>query len=313
MKSYISRCKPWLRWLVLGMTLFFLATAIKNHWREVASLQITGKSWGCLAMALAVTFLAHLWSAWVWLLILREFQSVGDAGINYRRGLQIYLKTNIAKYIPGNIWHFYGRIIAVKNADIALGIATLSVLLEPLLMAAAALLIALITINTAHLWLQILCLIVVLGAVNPGILNPVLGWLGRVKLRSNNLANTEEKPSTPIQLQRYPIKPLLGELGFVGLRGIGFMITLVAMGYFNWLEVPRVFGAFSLAWLLGLVVPGAPGGLGVFEATALGLLESSIAPGILLGTIAFYRVVSITAETAAAAWAAGDEKSRNSR
>ncbi|BAI90358.1 MULTISPECIES: lysylphosphatidylglycerol synthase domain-containing protein [Oscillatoriales] len=313
MKSYISRCKPWLRWLILGITLFFLATAIKNHWREVAALQITGKSWGYLAVAWVVTFLAHIWSAWVWLWILTELKYGGDKGIDFRRGIQIYLKTNIAKYIPGNIWHFYGRIVATKNAGIALGIATLSVLLEPLLMAAAALFIALITLESAHLWLQILCLIVVLAAVHPRLLNPVLGWLGRVKLRSENFSDFKDKYTDTIQLQRYPIKPFLGELVFVGLRGIGFILTLLAMGYFNWLEVPRVFGAFSLAWLLGLVVPGAPGGLGVFEATVLGLLESSIAPGILLGTIAFYRVVSITAETAAAAWAAGDEKARNSR
>lgn len=313
MKSYISRCKHWLRWLILGITLFFLATAIKNHWREVATLPITRLSWGYLAVAWAVTFLAHIWSAWVWLWILTELKYGGDEGIDFRRGLQIYLKTNIAKYIPGNIWHFYGRIIATKNAGMALGVATLSVLLEPLLMAAAALFIALITTNLAHLSLHILGLIVVLAAVHPRLLNPVLKWLGRVKLRLDNFTDTQDRYTDTIQLQRYPIKPFLGELGFVGLRGIGFVITLVAMGYFNWLEVPRVFGAFSLAWLLGLVVPGAPGGLGVFEVTVLGLLESSIAPGILLGTIAFYRVVSITAETVAAAGAAGDEKSSSSR
>jgi len=48
--------------------------------------------------------------------------------------VQIYLQTNIAKYLPGNVWH-YGRISAVK-AGVSGSAATLSVLLEPLLMAA---------------------------------------------------------------------------------------------------------------------------------------------------------------------------------
>lgn len=312
LKYYISHFKPYLRWLVVGITLFFLATAIKNHWREVAEIQLTGASWGYLGLSLVVTFTAHLWSGWVWLLILQEFKSSENLGINYRSGLQIYLKTNIAKYIPGNIWHFYGRIVAVKNAGVSLGVATLSVLLEPLLMAAAALFIALITIKTSHFLLQILCLVLVLAAVHPRILNPVVGWLGRLKFKSQDVSNVEGTIANPVQLQRYPLKPFLGELGFVGLRGTGFILALVAMGYFNWLEVPMIFGAFSLAWLLGLVVPVAPGGLGVFEATALALLESHIPPGILLGAIAFYRVVSIIAETVAAGLATGDEKSLKS-
>jgi len=49
--------------------------------------------------------------------------------------VQIYLQTNIAKYLP-NVWH-YGRISAAVKAGVSGSAATLSVLLEPLLMAAA--------------------------------------------------------------------------------------------------------------------------------------------------------------------------------
>jgi len=52
--------------------------------------------------------------------------------------VQIYLQTNIAKYLPGNVWHYYGRISAAVKAGVSGSAATLSVLLEPLLMAAAA-------------------------------------------------------------------------------------------------------------------------------------------------------------------------------
>jgi uncharacterized membrane protein YbhN (UPF0104 family) len=43
-----------------------------------------------------------------------------------------------------------------------------------------------------------------------------------------------------------------------------------------------LLGAFSLAWLLGLVVPGAPGGLGVFEATAIALLQQRFSGGLVI-------------------------------
>jgi hypothetical protein len=29
--------------------------------------------------------------------------------------IKVYLKTNIAKYLPGNFWHYYGRIMEAKN------------------------------------------------------------------------------------------------------------------------------------------------------------------------------------------------------
>lgn len=65
-----------------------------------------------------------------------------------------------------------------------------------------------------------------------------------------------------------------------------------------------VLSAFSFAWLLGLVLPVAPGGIGIFEATAIALLQNNFPPGILLGAIAFYRLISLAAEAigGASAW-----------
>ncbi|WP_354635191.1 hypothetical protein [Planktothricoides raciborskii] len=50
--------------------------------------------------------------------------------------------------------------------------------------------------------------------------------------------------------------------------------TLISSGFL-------VLSAFSFAWLLGLVLPGAPGGIGIFEATAIALLQNNFPPGIL--------------------------------
>jgi hypothetical protein len=66
--------------------------------------------------------------------------------------------------------------------------------------------------------------------------------------------------------------------------------------------------AFSLAWLLGLVVPGAPGGLGIFEATAIALLDRFFSPGSLLAIVALYRLVSVTSEALGAILAWLDQK-----
>ena len=111
----------------------------------------------------------------------------------------------------------------------------------------------------------------------------------------------ESAPPTAAKLTRYPLLPLLGELGFLLLRGAGFILTVQAMTAVQPGQLPPLMGAFSFAWLLGLVVPGAPGGIGIFEATAIALLDQQFSPGAILGAVAFYRLISVVAEASAAA------------
>ncbi|XPM55697.2 MAG: lysylphosphatidylglycerol synthase transmembrane domain-containing protein [Leptolyngbya sp. IPPAS B-1204] len=282
-KQGLARFKPYFRWLILGATLFFIATVLHRHWDEVKTLRIDNWQW--LGMSLGVTLLAHIWTGWVWGWILRALGQPASA----RWSVLVYLKTNITKYLPGNIWHFYGRVLAAKQAGMSTSAATLSVLLEPLLMAAAALIIALL--NVSQNWgLQLLCLAVVLMAVHPSVLN------GLVQLASRLKGKAEDRSQVPTQISRYPWLPLLGEIGFVTLRGIGFLLTLQALQPIPLMQFPIVFSAFSIAWLLGLVIPGAPGGIGVFEATTIALLNSHLPTSVILGSVALYRLISTLAE-----------------
>ncbi|MEB3827730.1 lysylphosphatidylglycerol synthase transmembrane domain-containing protein [Phormidium sp. CCY1219] len=325
MKPILSRLKPYLRWFILGATLFFLAQTLKDNAAAVANIEITQSSWIALAIALGITMLAHLWSGWVWLWILAEFNQPVPLGW----GLQVYLTTNIAKYLPGNVWHFYGRITAVAGRGVSLPVATLSVLLEPLLMAASAFIIALLgsgnllqnaptggSAGTATAIFQFLGLGAVLIGIHPKILNPIVQFLGQKKLKKSQKAPGSDAPaetpnpeSTPpaAQLARYPALPFLGEFGFLLFRGVGFMFAVQAMTPVQVTQLPMLLGAFSFAWLLGLVVPGAPGGIGVFEATAIALLKGNFSAAVILGAVAFYRLISVLAEASAAAiaWLCG--------
>ena len=77
---------------------------------------------------------------------------------------------------------------------------------------------------------------------------------------------------------------------FVGFYCCVFAFKLPDPAWFIWLA------SFSLAYAVGLVVPGAPGGLGVFEATLLLRLGSSVAEAPLLAVVLSYRVISTLAD-----------------
>ncbi|NEO53260.1 MAG: UPF0104 family protein [Okeania sp. SIO3B5] len=304
MKKVLSTIKPYLRWIILGLTLFFLAKTLKDNWEQVLEIRISDSGWVSLGAALIVTTMAHVWSAVVWFWIIKEFHKK----VNLRWAIRVYLLTNIAKYLPGNIWHFYGRINATKKVGVPVEIAILSVLIEPLLMAAAALAIALVGSTQESLFLQVLCFGVVIFSLHPRVLNPVIKSLAKIKLK---VSKSDLEPVTELKLERYLIKPFLGEICFVLIRGSGFLFTILAFNSVELNHVLLIFSAFSLAWLLGLVVPGAPGGVGVFEATALALLEHKFSPGIVLSAVAFYRLISVLAETFAAGLAWLEQKSQN--
>lgn len=301
--------KQSLRWIILSGTIFFLVKALHDHWLEVTSTHIDPVGWSILVIALGITLLAHIWAGWIWTWVLRDLNQTVDTA----KFIQVYLKTNIAKYIPGNVWHFYGRIMAAKNAHIPNEIAILSVLLEPLLMAIAALIFIvllgnLFLVNQINIFLQFFQFISLLSlflALHPLSLNPLIRLLYKLK---NSKSSSRTPSITYLKMEHYPIRPLLGELGFLGLRAVGFILTIFALNSVSFSQVPLLLGAFSFAWLLGLVVPIAPGGLGIFEATTLAILQYHFPSALIISAIALYRLVSILAETAGAGLGWLDEK-----
>ena len=315
-----SRLQPYLRYLILGGTFLFIAQAFVTHWREIANIQIRAESFPLLAIALGVTLFSLIFVGWVWMLILREFHQ----RVNAAWAIQVFLKTNIAKYLPGNIWHFWGRILEAKKAGLSPKVATLSVLLEPLLMASAGVLIGLVCFDKINWFLRLVGCAAILTAIHPRILNPIVLFVekkgenakaeevagDRLILRlesSSNLAKTtssvKSRRQINLPIKRYPLVPLIGQMCFIGLRGSGFLLTVTALTPVNFSDIPNLFGAFCFAFVVGLVVPGAPGGMGVFEATAIALLSDRYSTGIILSAVALYRIISILADVFGAALA----------
>lgn len=326
-----DRFKPFLRYGILGATGLFIAKAFVTHWREIALVKIRAESFPLLAIALGVTLLSLMLAGAVWGGILREFRQKASAGW----AVLVFLRTNIAKYLPGNIWHFWGRISAAKNAGIAPKFAILSVVLEPLLMAAAGLLIGSICLGKINGFLRIFCVAAILTAIHPRILNPIVLFVERLKLSKSQDKNSDvgldagesaddrlilnlesnsniSKKILPVKseskinlspIKRYPLLPLIGQICFIGLRGSGFLLTVMVLIPVHFSEIPNLFGGFCFAFVAGLVVPGAPGGMGVFEATAIALLSDRFSAGIILSAVALYRIISILADVLGAVFA----------
>lgn len=285
--------KTVVRWLVRILTVGFLVRALVTHWHDVTSLTLRDYGIAYLVGAAVITLGAHVWAGVVWSWLL----SAAGHPQPVRWATVTYLRTNIAKYLPGNVWHFFRRVRACQDRQIPLGAALLSVVLEAVLMVASACLLASTGFPLSG-W-HLIPIVPLLVVIHPRFLNPVLAKmaLGKAKTFGRlSQRDADAAPPPPTTLGRYPFGPLVGEFGFVMLRGAGFVGCVLALYQPALSEMPLIVAAFAVAYVAGLVVPGAPGGIGVFEATALGLLQNQLPSGVIFGAVAIYRLVSTGAE-----------------
>jgi len=210
--------------------------------------------------------------------------------------VSFYVLTNILKYVPGGIWHFVERFNFIKkisNPQIAL----YSTLIEPYFMLSGSFLLASLGLIFSPLYFF---LIVPLLFINKKFIYLILNLIGFLKgkvIKVLGLSNLNDQFEERINIiSFFPTRALLLEIGFVLSKFIGFYICLNTFYVNNNLNIIFLLVIFSLAWSLGLVIPAAPGGVGVFEACLLLFVGKSIPQNIILVSLIYFRVISTSAD-----------------
>ncbi len=210
--------------------------------------------------------------------------------------VSFYVLTNILKYVPGGIWHFVERFNFIKkisNTQIAL----YSSLIEPYFMLSGSFLLAALGVIFSPLYFF---LILPLVFLNRKLIYVLLKGLGSLKgkiFEALKLANSKEQLEKRIDIVSFfPTKALLLEIGFVLSKFVGFYICLNTFYTSDTLNIVFLLVIFSLSWALGLVVPTAPGGVGVFEACLLFLVGRNIPQNAILVSLIYFRVISTSAD-----------------
>lgn len=298
--------RPWITCLSLG----FVLAALLAHGRQLLQLSLDAQGWWWLLLAVGLQGLSLLVNGLAWVVILRW------RGLRPRTEplVSLYVTSNLRKYLPGGIWHLAERVQVLRQAGAPLQggpastpQALVATLLDPLLAAIAAL--ALVPLGGWQNGLALLCLLPLL-LLHPRWLQPLLLRLERQRARQLGLSESLEQDlaaSQPV-VAVTPWLPLLVELLFVLLRFAGFWACVWAFDLQLSLDVWTWLAGFALAWTVGLVVPGAPGGLGVFEAVLLLRLAVALPQASLLAVALSYRLVVTLADVLTAALVGADER-----
>ena len=296
-----------LRLWVGGGSLLLVLLALWSHGQEVLALAPNQRGWALLLFGLSLTVLAQWANGLAWWALLRWLQLPLPA----LPIVLLFVRTNLLKYLPGGVWHQVSRVRLLRERGSGGRRALLAVLLEALLMVIAAL--CLIPLGGLQAGLGLVSPLALL-LLRPCWLNPLLERLLRSKrrlLRSEADPQADQELEEPLApLQGAPWQPLLLEFPFLGLRFGGFACCVLcfsgvsALGWGGWIA------AFALAWSAGLVVPGAPGGLGVFELVLLARVVEWVPEAEVLAVLVSYRLISVLAELLAAAGAELDSRNK---
>jgi len=284
--------------LLITLTcLLFLANSIKVNFQDLSNqrfdlIQVFWLIGGIIFSLLSIIINAYAWKSLI--------NNIG-CNSNKLNVIKIYLNTNIYKYFPGGIWHFVSRynllrlkFTAEKSVE--------SVLLEPVLMLVAGLI--LIPLGGFNILVIIICwssTLLLLTNFREFIVQKLKSMKSTIftsdGVNDINFVQNKQNISSKIF---YPYKPLFVEIIFLLFRFSGFLCCINAFTFGSLISQGELISCFSLAWIAGLVVPAAPGGLGVFESVILFCLGSQLPEGSLLAALLCYRIVATVSDVLAA-------------
>jgi len=179
----------------------------------------------------------------------------------------IYGKTQIAKYMPGNVFHFVGRhILGVKEGinNMVLVGATIYEILGLLTSSLIIGLSGVVIFDLGNIYFSFNQMIIILTSIIVATcaLTAIAPYL--MRLRDIIL------PKYGIIKSLYNIiKTYLFYFSFFIIVGLLFALIVNYFFHIDFIIATKLITIFSISWLLGFIIPGAPGGIGVREAALI--------------------------------------------
>jgi len=277
--------------LVLASFYFIYYTFRKIEFSQIAF--IFQVKWISIILVSSLVYsLISFLRAYNWEKLLFFFSGKNTPG---RELSSIYLKTEIAKYIPSNMVHFAGRHLLAKKYHYTHTQLVFSNVFDMALVAAAAALMAFMgfIFGAVVLPAELLAfftwqkLLVGLGAA--------LFLLGLILFKKKAVLSSKIQEFLSWNKLFFGVK-IFGWYFIVFfisgglLFGLFYFMDTGALDFYSYL---RITVGYSLAWLSGFVIPGAPGGLGIREAVLIFLFTPLFGEATTLAAGLMLRIITI--------------------
>jgi uncharacterized membrane protein YbhN (UPF0104 family) len=269
--SLSTNSKKWLGWIGSGLALaglLFLVFRLQEYRGQLDWSVLSAWQWLALVLLSLIYGVLNVFLVFSW----RDLLHLAGHASSQSWAVAVYGKSQVAKYMPGNIFHLAGRQALGLAAGAPSTALAKSIFWELILLAAAGACVALLSLP---LFLR-------------SLTSSISVWLAAIVFSAGIV-------SSVIWVDRRLASAFAWQTCFFVAAGFIFAAILALLGLAEhagttgWLQVT---GAYALAWLAGFVMPGAPAGLGIREAVLLLLLGPTVSEGGLLVAVVLSRAVT---------------------
>jgi glycosyltransferase 2 family protein len=283
-RAWLSRAGA----LVTVACLVFLARRLAHDAGELPPLVFRWQALGALVVATVLMVANGAIAAVTWRLLIRSV----DARVTWRDAYAVCGRSQIAKYLPGNGLHFVQQVAMARTDRVTVPGAAVVTVVSALAVAAAA---AIVGVPAYERVLSLL----------PPSSAGRLGWISLCGVAICALAAVlvwrKVRSVGPflagvLHPRRILVAVLLDVVPFLVA---GFAVFLLLHGIWpgaSTLGCGELVPGFALAFLLGYVTPGSPGGIGIREAVLYGLFAPTLGSGLAAGLFVLARMVFTMAD-----------------
>ena len=228
-------------------------------------------------------------------------QTVGR--VDTREALCVYARANIGKYLPGNVMHYVERNLFAAKSGAPQSSVALSSIFEIGTQVAVALLLAflckggtvgLLLDEIVPGWRNLIFVALAAGAVLF-----IIALTIAIKVFGSRL----KKLFSGFRPSVFLLTLIKTMLLYVSVMLIGGLLMAVMFAYMGMPVTPhlllQIVPGYVIAWVLGFVVPGAPGGIGVREFVLTVLLGFAAGGRFIVTVMVIHRLVNILGDFAA--------------
>jgi len=246
----------------------FVVFQLKEHADQIDLRGLSLFVWMIMILLTVVYGAANICLARAWWLCLKSLNVFAP----WIWAFKAYGVSQLAKYLPGNIFHLAGRQALGQAAGFSGRLVAKSMIYELTLLAIAGVLFTALAIpslisNSSTFLVLVTYLFIFLVAI-----------YGAWKFLGPSAA-----------------KAMVWQSLFLGISGTVFIVTLslISPDVIDIEMIPTLCGVYVVSWLIGFLTPGAPAGLGVRELVLTILLGKWIPEADLLLAVVIARMVTM--------------------
>ena len=266
-----DKAKSFFRWAGSGLSILgviFVIGKLKDYGSEIDISVFATMAFPILGLSV-VYGLANLLLAFAWKDLLNYF----DEPIGSFLAIRIYGESQLAKYVPGNVFHFVGRQALGLEAGLPAWPLAKSAIWEIGMLVVAGSMFITVVIPYFQPGFSVIFALVLFALV---VL--IIMWVSN-RWYSHWIA-----------------RAMAWHMAFLVLTGLVFLTVLSLIAPAENISgsvLVFICGSYVVAWLAGLVTPGAPAGVGIREVVLFALLKPIVSEADLLAAVIFGRIVTV--------------------